>query len=72
MFFVFNKDKITAYVITVFTVMVLFFTASVLNKPEESISTSVNETKMSVIDRITENKIEEDNLIENNEILNEN
>lgn len=72
MFFVFNKDKITAYVVTAFTVMVLFFTASVFNKSEESVTTSANETKMSTVDITIENKIEEENTVKNNRILNKN
>lgn len=64
MFFIFNKDKITAYIVTVFTVMALFFTASVFEKNEETIQTSVNEN--TIINDTFEN-----NVIENNEIINE-
>ena len=60
MFFVFNKDKITAYVVTVFTVMALFLTATIFNKEQESIQTSINESKEIIL-----NKIEENNVIEN-------
>ena len=49
MFFIFNKDKLTAYVITVFTVGILFFTASAFNNSKDTIQTSVN--------TITNNKI---------------
>lgn len=68
MFFVFNKDKITAYVVTLFTVVVLFLTASVFEKKEDTIETSVNETKINIV----KNNIDDNNIVENNEILNEN
>lgn len=42
MFWVFNKDKIVSYVVTVFTVAILFFTASIFSKTEEIIETSAN------------------------------
>ena len=58
MFFVFNKDKAISYVVTVFTVMVLFFMASFFKSSENTIETSVNEIK------------DDNNII--NEILNEN
>ena len=65
MFFVFNKDKITAYVVTLFTVVVLFLTASVFEKKEEAIKTSVNEIKINMV----KNNIDENSIVENNEIL---
>ena len=66
MFFVFNKDKITAYIVTVFTVMILFLTASAFNKKEESIQTSINEIGINEMNLLIENKIEENNTIKNN------
>ena len=64
MFFVFNKDKITAYVVTVFTVIVLFMAASFFKNTEESVPTSVNEIKTNIIN----NNILENNVIENNDV----
>ena len=52
MFFVFNKDKAISYVVTVFTVMVLFFMASFLKKTENIVETSVNEAEENLIDNI--------------------
>ena len=46
MFFVFNKEKIYSYLVVASTVMVLFFTASILhNEKFESIQTSSNMVK---------------------------
>lgn len=42
MFLIFNKDKIVSYVVTVFTVAILFITASTFSKTEEIIETSTN------------------------------
>lgn len=42
MFWVFNKDKIVSYIVTVFTVAILFLTASTIGKTEEIIVTSAN------------------------------
>lgn len=35
MFLVFNKEKIYAYIVSILTVCLLFFTASTMNKTEE-------------------------------------
>ena len=59
MFFIFNKDKIMSYVVTLFTVIVLFLTASAF-KDNETIQTSTN---------VNVNKIEN---VVNNEIINNN
>ena len=67
MFFVFNKDKAISYVVTLFTIVVLFFTASIFKDKEESIETSANETKINN----TQNNLEKNN-IENNELVEEN
>ena len=57
MFFVFNKDKAISYVVTVFTIMVLFFAASFFKKTENVVETSVNEAEENLIDnKINENK----------------
>jgi len=69
MFFVFNKDKITAYIVTVFTVIALFLTASVINRKEESVETSTNEVR---VNNIIKNNMKEDIINENNIILNTN
>lgn len=45
MFFVFNKDKIMSYVVTVFTVIVLFLTASAFST-NEVVETSTNTSKL--------------------------
>lgn len=45
MFFVFNKDKIMSYIVTVFTVIVLFLTASAFNT-NEVVETSTNTSKL--------------------------
>ena len=66
MFFVFNKDKAISYIVTVFTIVILFLTASILKKPKESVPTSVNEI---IINNI-KNSIIGENLIDNNEIIN--
>ena len=68
MFLVFNKDKAISYVVTVFTVVVLFLTASMFKKTEESVPTSVNEA---IVNKV-ENNIEESNIVEQNKILNNN
>ena len=75
MFLVFNKDKAISYVVTVFTVVVLFLAASVFKNKEESIQTSTNEIVINrmeniEINEIKGNNIEDDNLIEHNKILN--
>ena len=47
MFFIFNKDKIMSYIVTVFTVIVLFLTASVLNNgTQEAMPTAATEGKL--------------------------
>jgi len=70
MFYIFNKDKLVSYVVTVFTIIVLFFTASVFKEEKESIQTSSNEIKADDSEKI-ENNI--DNIdVKNNEILYEN
>ena len=62
MFLVFNKDKAISYVVTVFTVVILFLAASFFkNTDKSSIPTSVNETKINLINNT---------IIEQNEILN--
>ena len=45
MFFVFNKDKIMSYIVTVFTVIVLFLTASTFTT-HEVVETSAKESKL--------------------------
>lgn len=45
MFLVFNKDKIMSYIVTLFTIVVLFLTASAFNR-EEVIETSANASKL--------------------------
>lgn len=47
MFFVFNKEKIYAYIVSVVTVILLFCTANVIiNNKEKSIPTSSNSQKL--------------------------
>ena len=59
MFLVFNKEKIYAYIVSILTVMVLFFTAGLLNNKEDIIQTSsTNEKKLPIYNVNTEkNKI---------------
>ena len=45
MFFVFNKDKIMSYIVTVFTVIVLFLTASAFST-EQVVETSTTTSKL--------------------------
>ena len=65
MFFIFNKDKIVSYVVTVFTVIVLFVTASVFTRNEESMQTSANESKIYETNNIIDNNITKENTINN-------
>lgn len=65
MFFIFNKDKIVSYVVTVFTVIILFVTASVFTRNEESMQTSANESKTSEVNNIIDNNITKENTINN-------
>ena len=46
MFFVFNKDKIMSYIVTVFTVIVLFLTASAFGGAEKAVPTAANTSKL--------------------------
>ena len=48
MFLIFNKDKIMSYVVTVFTVVVLFLTASVFGNGTEKtvVETAANASKL--------------------------
>ena len=64
MFLVFNKDKAISCVVTVFTVVVLFLTASFFKDSEESIPTSINDTKLENI--VENNIIENENILLNN------
>ena len=45
MFLVFNKDKITSYIVTLFTILVLFLTASTFST-EKVVETSTNTSKL--------------------------
>lgn len=58
MFFVFNKDKVMSYVVTVFTVVVLFLTASTFNT-NKTITTAVGTSKLLPIYSVdtNENKV---------------
>lgn len=57
MFLVFNKQKICTYLITIMTVILLFFIAQGTIIPQDSIDTSSNNTKLLPIYRVkTENK----------------
>lgn len=49
MFYVINKEKVTAYIVSVFTVVFLFVMAGVLNPKDNVVETSVeaqNEVKI--------------------------
>lgn len=67
MFFIFNKDKVMSYIVTVFTVAILFFTASVFTNNKDTIQTSTNEIKTNN-SSIVDNNI--NNILEDNEIIN--
>ena len=58
MFFVFRKDKIYAYLVSILTVFLLFYAASNINYfSEEAIETSIKETKLLPIYKVkTEEK----------------
>lgn len=45
MFLIFNKDKIMSYIITVFTIVILFLTASTFNN-DKAVETSAGASKM--------------------------
>ena len=61
MFYIFQKDKIVSYIITVFTITVLFLTASEFSKKEQTIQTSINEYSI--------NKMENTNYLIRNNII---
>ena len=63
MFFIFNKDKAVSYFITVFTVAILFLTASLFGNSKETVPTSVNENGL--LQTNNEN-IADNNMIDNN------
>lgn len=49
MFYVINKEKVTAYIVSVFTVVFLFVMAGVLNPKDNTVETSAeaqNEVKI--------------------------
>ena len=47
MFFVFNKDKVISYIVTLFTVVILFFTASVFDTDiQETVPAATNTSKL--------------------------
>lgn len=70
MFFVFNKDKIMAFVVTCATVFALFLMSSLFAKvPTQTIETSSSQTHAANSSIQTEgNNTISDNNIENNEI----
>lgn len=60
MFLVFNKDKISAYIVSILTVAILFGTANVLtNKNKDTVQTSTSSEKLLPIYNVetTENKV---------------
>ena len=46
MFFVFNKQKIYAYLVSIFTVILLFFVASMINQSENAVQTAAPANKL--------------------------
>ena len=54
MFYIFNKDKLVSYFVTVFTVIILFLTAYVIKPSEKTIETSVKEFKIKTIQNTNE------------------
>ncbi len=67
MFFIFNKDKVMSYIVTVFTVAILFFTASVFTNNKDTVQTSANEEKDMKVDSC--NIIENDVIVKNEIII---
>lgn len=60
MFFVINKEKVTAYAVSVFTVVLLFIMAGVVVPKDKTIETSANVQKENQINNsINENKLDE-------------
>ena len=59
MFYIFNKDKLVSYFVTVFTVIILFLTAYVIKPSEKTIETSVKEFKIKTIQNT--NKLNKEN-----------
>ena len=60
MFLVFNKDKISAYIVSVLTVAILFGTANLItNKNNNTVKTSATSEKLLPIYNVetTENKV---------------
>lgn len=58
MFLVFNKEKIYAYIVSILTVIVLFFTAGALNKQDVIETSSTVEKRLPIYNvNIEENKI---------------
>ncbi len=48
MFLVFNREKIYAYLVSIVTVIVLFFAAGMLNNKEEAVKTSSSNRKLPI------------------------
>ncbi|MBQ3414108.1 MAG: polysaccharide deacetylase family protein [Clostridia bacterium] len=55
MFFVFNKDKISAYIVSILTVAILFGTANFINN-NKIVRTSVTQTKLLPIYNVETNE----------------
>lgn len=63
MFFVINKEKIYAYVVSVLTIVILFFVSSFLNSDiKETQSTSVNIVTNENAENTTSNIVPNDEL----------
>ena len=67
MFLIVNKDKIYAYVVSVLTVVILFFTSYFINSNNENTEiTSTNIENNSNSENILSDLVSNDEIIENN------
>lgn len=67
MFFVINKEKVYAYIVSIFTIVILFFMSSVLNSDFTSEKTSAN-----VDQNINNNLVKNESNLINGLVSNEN
>ena len=68
MFLVINKEKIYAYVVSVLTIVTLFFMSSIMSTDLESTEITSSNVSSNYIDTKGDNKI--DNKIDNNVVIN--
>ena len=68
MFFVINKEKVYAYIVSILTIVILFFMSSVLNSDFPSEKTSAN-IEQKIDNEIIENKQDSMEALVSNENL---